>query len=196
MTAAFLETRLGRSNFAPDAFSDKIAPNARDIPDLADLDYVRDAREVLGTAGYSLDVVDIHVDRGCERVVDLNYPADLGEYDAVLDHGTIEHCFNVGTAALNLAGAVAEGGIIIHSLPMNGYNHGFYSFSPTWFHDLYSPASGFDLVYLQAHSGNGETPDIPPRVGFHSLPDNTEVTAVARRLSVKPLAFPIQGTYA
>lgn len=114
----------------------------------------------------------------------------------MLDHGTLEHCFNVGTAALNLAGAVAMGGIIIHALPMNNYNHGFYNFSPTWFHDLYSDVSGFEILHLAAHSGNGGNPELPPRLGFMSLPENTEITAVARRAVVRPLCFPLQGAYA
>lgn len=194
--AADLERSLGRSDFSPDPFSDAIVPNARNIVHLAGLDCARDAREVLAAAGYSLDVVDVHADRGCERVVDLNYPIALGEYDVVLDHGTLEHCFNVGQAALNLAGAVAEGGIIVHSLPMNSYNHGFYNFSPTWFYDLYCETAGFELVHLAAHVVDAAPFGLPARFGFYELPENTEVTAVARRVRVVPLAFPLQGAYA
>src|SRR5579872_5734142 len=56
--------------------------------------------------GYHLSVVDIREERGCETTVDLNQPADLGRFELVLDHGTIEHCFNIAQAAQNLAAAV------------------------------------------------------------------------------------------
>jgi hypothetical protein len=56
---------------------------------------------VFGLLESTLECVDIVASRGCERIVDLNYSAELGQYDLVLDCGTTEHCFNVGQAIIN-----------------------------------------------------------------------------------------------
>src|SRR5437762_2161473 len=56
--------------------------------------------------GSTIDCVDIHASRGVERVVDLNQEQDFGEFDLVIDAGTIEHCCNIGQALMNAVEAV------------------------------------------------------------------------------------------
>jgi hypothetical protein len=85
-----------------------------------------------------LTVVDFVRDRGMERIANLNEPQDLGQFDLVIDPGTLEHCFNIGVALMNAANAVKLGGHILHLSPMNMPNHGFYNLSPTLYHDFYS----------------------------------------------------------
>jgi len=73
---------------------------------------------------------------------DLNLPAPLefhGVFDAVLDGGTMEHIFSVPSVLSNIHRLLKIGGYAIHIAPAsNLVDHGFYSFSPTFFSDYYS----------------------------------------------------------
>lgn len=149
--------------------------------------------------GYELDVIDIYASRGVERVVDLNHPQDLGKYDLVLDPGTIEHCFNVGQAAFNLANAVKVGGHILHSLPMSTMNHGFYNMNPTWVHDFYGQ-NGFEVQmcqgYIKAIKGQGAQIFEPPKhQRFTGCPDDVTLLVVAKRVTEQELKYPTQQKY-
>jgi hypothetical protein len=149
--------------------------------------------------GYSLDVIDIYASRGVEKVVDLNCPQDLGEYDLVIDPGTIEHCFNIAQAAFNLAGAVKQGGHIVHSLPMTTLNHGFYNINPTWVHDFYGQ-NGFKvekcLGYTKAVKGQGAAIFEPPHhQRFLDCPNDVTMLVVAKRVVKQNLKWPTQQKY-
>lgn len=91
-----------------------------------------------------------HVD-GADLICDLN--SKLSEemtckFDYVIDSGTTEHIFDVANAIQCEAQMLKPGGIIFHILPAAGYvNHGFYSFSPTFFMDFYNK-NGFEIEYL------------------------------------------------
>ena len=116
---------------------------------------IPDAHSFFRTLDCELDVYDIVQERGCEILCDLNSPFAFSKiesgiyldiyqsYDIVLDVGTVEHCFNIAQAIMNMAGLVKEGGFIIHENPHSGWgNHGFYNLNPTWYHDFYT-ANGF-----------------------------------------------------
>ena len=95
-----------------------------------------------------LTCVDLVSERG-EIVADLNEPQDLGEFDLVIDHGTTEHCFNVGQAIKNAAKAVKVGGHIFHSPPLWMVNHGYYNFCPTSLWDFYDQ-NGWEIKRFEA----------------------------------------------
>ncbi|MGH6693484.1 MAG: hypothetical protein ACREF4_22690, partial [Gammaproteobacteria bacterium] len=117
--------------------------------------------------------------------------------DLLLDTGTIEHCFNIGQAAVNLATLVKQGGFIIQGLPFNMYNHGFYNINPTWFHDFF-PDNGFEIVFLKGATDWLTAPkvfDLPPFSRFNEAPPNAGIYVVARRVEVKPIKFPVQRKY-
>lgn len=87
----------------------------------------------------SLDYCDFE---GASIVFDLNCdapPASLLEsYDVIIDHGTLEHVFNLPNALNNIFKMLKVGGRVIHSAPSSNFvDHGFYMFSPTLFHDFY-----------------------------------------------------------
>lgn len=95
---------------------------------------------VLRAMGYSVTYADIKPSRGVETVLDLNdrLPAPLrGEFDAVLDLGTLEHCLNVGQAFRNVGEALKPNGVVLHANPLQMTNHGWWSFSPEVYHGLY-----------------------------------------------------------
>jgi hypothetical protein len=80
---------------------------------------------------------------GASIQFDLNspvLPAELqGRFDAVIDHGTIEHVFHIPHVMRNIFGLLGQEGRVFHSSPgHNFFDHGFYMFSPTFFHDYYT----------------------------------------------------------
>lgn len=165
------------------------------------LPHVRDSAALLSAMGIGLEVVDIAVIRGGERIVDLNHPLppDLAEaYDLVIDTGTLEHCFNVGQAMVNVASALRRGGYLVHAAPMNLYNHGFWNFSPTVYFDFFGD-NGYEIEYFQAMSGHvlaGMRP-VPthPHLTFHEAPPRTAIHMLARRTEVRPIVYPVQRKY-
>jgi len=68
-----------------------------------------------------------------------------GQYDTVIDYGTLEHIFNINTALLNISKLCKVGGQIIHLLPANQQcGHGFWQMSPELFFSLYTEANGYE----------------------------------------------------
>lgn len=85
---------------------------------------------------------DISDYEGADRIFDLNrrLPEDMeGQFDAVVDSGTLQHIFDVPNALHNLHRALRVGGrmIFAQSPSHNHVDHGFYMFSPTLFADVY-----------------------------------------------------------
>ena len=74
------------------------------------------------------DLNEREIPAGCHRAFDL-----------VFDGGTLEHVFDIPAALSVVAGMTAVGGRVVHLSPLsNCVDHGFYSFSPTFFADFYS----------------------------------------------------------
>jgi len=94
---------------------------------------------------------DINYLDGADLICDLNgaLPRKLeGKFDFIIDGGTTEHIFDVANAIRCETQMLAPGGIIFHILPAAGYvNHGFYSFSPTFFQDFYRQ-NGVEIKHL------------------------------------------------
>lgn len=163
-------------------------------------DHIVESRFFFRQLQTDMTVIDLRAVRGDELVYDLNHPLPetlQGQYDVLLDTGTIEHCFNIGQAAVNLAGLIKEGGILLQTLPLSSFNHGFYNINPTWFHDFYSPDNGFEILELKGLT-NLFSPtyfDPPPFSGFGGVPDRSTMFVMARRREVKPLAYPTQRKY-
>ncbi|CAO3441342.1 hypothetical protein [Azospirillum endophyticum] len=99
---------------------------------------------ILAWLGFeTVQSVDASGFEGAEHVFDLNRPglleATRRRYDLIFDAGTLEHVFHLPNALANVAECLEEGGIVLHTLPMNNaVDHGFYQFSPTLFADWYS----------------------------------------------------------
>lgn len=151
-----------------------------------------ETQEVFKKLGCELTCVDIVQDRGCEIVRDLNYPQDFGEFDLVLDPGTIEHCFNIGQAILNAANSVKVGGFIFHSPPLSMVNHGFYNISPTLLHDFYAQ-NGWVIKHMSVRNKDGLQQFHP--TGRFKAPPECSVFMVAKKI-IHSYRFPIQTKYA
>ncbi|MFD2234230.1 hypothetical protein [Phaeospirillum tilakii] len=80
--------------------------------------------------------------------IDLNQPIDPEfhqAFDAVIDGGTAEHCFNIAQVMANMSLCVRVGGILSQGNPLFSMNHGFYNFSPVFYEKFYEK-NGFTLL--------------------------------------------------
>jgi hypothetical protein len=163
-------------------------------------DRVPDAASLFRTLGWDMEVVDIVAARGGEILQDLNTPvADRLKlrYAAVIDAGTLEHCFNIAQAACNIAEMVAVGGAVMHGNPLNMYNHGFYNLNPTWYFDFYGE-NGFVVEYIRLVDSPGAAPrlaEVPPYQRFGGVPENSSLLVVARRDDLCEIRWPVQRKY-
>lgn len=154
--------------------------------------------ELLSLIGATLECVDVIKWRGFERVLDLNEPHDIGQFDLVIDPGTTEHCFNVGQAIMNGARAVKPGGRIYHSLPFTMVNHGFYNVCPTALWDFYTQNGWQIELYEVRNQKSNKALPIDERTAHARLVKvvpECGIICLARRLTDLPLKWPIQAKY-
>jgi len=160
---------------------------------------IPDAHSFFELHGCSLRVYDIVRERGCEVILDLNGRIDpilkAWGYDIVLDVGTLEHCFNIGQAVINMAGMVKHGGYIIHENPFNWGNHGFYGLQPTFYADFYR-ANGFEIVELCLTTRGGAKASIPHGKRFRFTEEEVNTFCIAKRVAMQPFVYPTQFKYA
>jgi len=94
---------------------------------------------ILESLGFDLvRAMDASDFEGAEILLDLNQsetPKELvGVADVILEGGTLEHVLHSPHAMRHLTRMVKPGGRIIHTSPASNFiDHGFYSFSPTFF---------------------------------------------------------------
>ncbi|RME90807.1 MAG: hypothetical protein D6766_12730 [Verrucomicrobia bacterium] len=91
---------------------------------------------------------------GADLVWDLNQPIPDdwdGQFDLVIDGGTLEHVFHFPTALANAMRLTGVGGRLVLFTPATNYcGHGFYQFSPELFYRALSPENGFRVRRLEA----------------------------------------------
>lgn len=146
------------------------------------------------------DYFDFAKMRGNEIVTDLNHPISEtyhGQYDCVIDTGTLEHCFNVGTAFINVCKlAKSDGGIILTAAPLNKMNHGFWNFSPCLYADFIEQ-NNFILLFLGAfYLENGEVKEVLiSKSSRFKAPIESVVFCIFRKQKNSTYNFPIQTKY-
>ena len=146
--------------------------------------------------GSTLTCVDIVAHHGTERVVDLSVLQDLGKFDLVLDSGTTEHCANICNAYINAASAVKVGGHIIHEVPINMPNHGYWNISPIWFFDFYEANKFVVLRCDRTLSAPFDQSRVLPWPGgscveqLNIVPEVSCTLCVARRTTDAPIVIP------
>lgn len=152
---------------------------------------IPETQEVFKLLNSTFECCDIVQDFGIEKVVDLNYPHDLGKFTLVIDPGTIEHCFNIGQAVMNAANAVIPGGHIIHTPPMTLMNHGFWNVCPTALWDFYEQ-NGWTIKTFMAIVTN----DIRLHTLNRFLPvPEYSLLCIAQRNTLNQLKWPMQAKY-
>jgi hypothetical protein len=162
---------------------------------------VLDADSLFKALGFEPHYLDLAVIRGGEIVQDLNEPLAphlAGAFDFVIDSGTLEHCFNIAQAVANVATAVRVGGVVHHGNPLLMINHGFYNFSPAFYHDFYR-ANGFEMIDMYS------VEQVPGQVRLARLdgvrrikfdnPTEKVIQVLARKVEQKPITWPTQTKY-
>jgi len=162
-------------------------------------DIVGNARGVFKAMGGELTVADIRDTYNVDHIVDLNDKFSLrflrDRFDLVIDPGTSEHCFNVGTALWNMADAVEPMGFIYHMVPLCHWNHGFWNFSPCVFADFYEQ-NGFKIVALEGEH-RCRRRDVVPRQKFKIDHNGMKLNlmCIAQRVKDQEIVFPTQYKY-
>jgi len=119
-------------------------------------DYMSDVEffNIIGFSNvFSVDVSDYE---DPTHIFDMNsshLPAGMsGIADFVVDGGTMEHVMDTMAFLGNIHGILKTGGYIIHNNPINAMiNHGYFQFSPCFYHDYYA-ANGYEIVMHYIHS--------------------------------------------
>ncbi len=121
----------------------------------------------------SIDYSDFE---GASIVHDLNNPISYelkGQFDTVIDGGTLEHVFNFPQAIKNCMELVKVGGHFISITPTNNYlGHGFYQFSPELLFRIFSEENGFKvtkMIYCEQNRDNLWYEVLDPKVISHRV---------------------------
>ena len=154
--------------------------------------------DLLSRVCKSFRCVDYVRAEGVEELADLNYPQTLGQYDVVIDPGTLEHCFNVGQALVNAAQAVRPGGIVVHMNPSTMMNHGFWNFCPTLYADFYTQ-NGWEverLEFVRFEPGKAFSADVRLKAWQRcKVEPEFGILCVAKRLKPGEMKYPVQRKY-
>jgi len=162
---------------------------------------ILDTNFALSLFGIKMFVIDISEIRGGEILCDLNHPIDqklVEQFHIVLDHGTIEHCFNIAQAMTNLLSFLGVGGYIFHSSPLTMVNHGFYNLNPTFFADFYND-NGHRLA-SKMFGIKGMEPDSQTPLELHPSkrikpPIDYGIICIAQKLHASAPTWPVQNKY-
>ncbi len=136
--------------------------------------------EFLEALGFdSVASMDASEYQGATVCGDLNTPVDprlAGQYDVVLEQGTLEHVFHLPMALQNIHALLKVGGRMIFLLPCSNHvDHGYYSFSPVLFHD-YLTENRYRIDDLSMITFDGDwyhatykLYSYDPRMPFHAI---------------------------
>jgi SAM-dependent methyltransferase len=120
--------------------------------------------EIRGTTGYAeaflyylgstqVLAMDVSKYENADLIFDLNnsIPDSLkGQFDTILDCGTIEHIYNFPVAIKNVKKMLKVGGLaLIVTNANNWLGHGFYQFSPELMWRVFSRHEGFEVEIMQ-----------------------------------------------
>jgi len=93
--------------------------------------------------------LDISKYENADIILDLNEKIPnkyKNKFDNIVDFGTIEHVYNTPNVLFNYINMLKKNGfLIISTKSSNAIDHGFFSFSPTFFHDFFS-INGFKIL--------------------------------------------------
>ena len=145
----------------------------------------------------NLIIVDVIKHRGVEEFLDLNEPLEehfFKRFDLVVDTGTLEHCFNVGTAFKNMCNITKVGGVIITAAPYSRPFHGYYNFTKEMYTDGFG-RNGFDI--LEIICTYSKKMRIVPEEEFFTkiMPGQGILNCIAKKVEDKEFTWPIQRKY-
>lgn len=137
--------------------------------------------------------------------LDLNKPwvFRAGPYEAVINHGTAEHIFNIGQVFTTIHNNCRVGGLMIHESPFTGWiDHGFYSLHPTLYYDL-AAANEYNIVFMAIEQIDGNIvievnsrEQLLTMARTGGIPSNSMLFVALRKMADEPFRIPMQGVYA
>lgn len=159
---------------------------------------VPDTHDLFAALGWTLDAFDILPARGKELLRDLNLPFPPeyhGRYDVVYDN-VLGQVFMAGQCLKSAAELVRVGGYLLSVSAANIPNNGFWSVSPTAYHDALTQ-NGFSLVAHHVVTDPFRAAKLHP---FHAttgceLPHGAVNMVLARKEKDLPFAFPTQSKF-
>lgn len=157
---------------------------------------VYDSIELFARLGFKTTVIDKIAHRGIECVVDLNEPLPeqyQQQASLLIDTGTLEHCFNVGTAFRNMCEMTQQGGVIITAAPANKFRHGYYNFGPDIYIDAFND-NGFEILDMVCLTSKMQ-PVIIPSKTKNGMPHGSIFMVTARRNKIQNWQWPVQRKY-
>lgn len=134
-------------------------------------------KECLGAAGVS--TLDYSPYEGANLLYDLNQPVPdelKGQFDAVIEAGSLEHVFNFPIAIANLMQMTKVGGSIFASTVSNNLcGHGFYQFSPELIFRIFTAENGFALGKVLAIEARYPGIELTPISGAFEVVDPARI---------------------
>jgi SAM-dependent methyltransferase len=152
-------------------------------------------RDFLGAS--AITVLDASAYEGADTIHDMNTPVPAvwhGQYDAVIDSGSLEHIFNFPVAMGNLANMLKEGGTIFVSTPANNLmGHGFYQFSPELMFRVFSEANGFTIHKILLVEAGYPSVELTKNHIVYAVADPEYVRARVGLISKKPITMMVEA---
>lgn len=154
-----------------------------------------------------IEAMDFTAQEGAQHLHDLNLPLrpDLhGKFDVVIDGGTTEHIFHIGTALDTCHQLLKPGGIMMSFVAGDGwFGHGFFQTGPDVPWRYWHHARGYEMleVSLAPRKSPSKLIAVPdptgkPRGGEMALEGPHMLLYAARKPMIDPpYAMPIQGHY-
>jgi hypothetical protein len=185
---------------------EKIIPNIKQKEFVVTLGVLAKAKEIFTDFGFkNIISIDVNDYEKPDYLIDLNNPNDktieswlCEKADLIINHGTLEHCFNIATAIKNMAAICKTNGYIYCHSPLNNYiNHGFYQISPCFYQDFFDK-NGFECEQYYTNLKDFSTFrkwdfQYNQSVGFIS--NNTDrfaLMTVAKKISNYDIIYPMQ----
>lgn len=158
--------------------------------------------------GYpQIEAMDFTDAEGAQHIHDLNTPCPpelRGQFDLVIDGGTTEHIFHIGTALDTCHALLAPGGIFMSFVSCDGwFGHGFFQTGPDVPWRYWHHARGYEMleVSIVPRKSPLRITPIPdptgrPRGGELALSGPHLLVYACRRPASDPtFSAPIQGHY-
>lgn len=164
--------------------------------------------KLLGHLGYPvIEAMDFTAQEGAEHVHDLNLPLrpELhGQFDLVIDGGTTEHIFHIGTALDTCHQLLKPGGVMMAYIAADGwFGHGFFQTGPDVPWRYWHHARGYEMleVSLAPREKPTQTIAVPDPTGkarggeMKLQGPHMLLYACRKPLVDPPYAMPVQGHY-
>ena len=154
-----------------------------------------------------IEAMDFTTQEGAAHVHDLNLPLRPqlhGQFDLVIDGGTTEHIFHIGTALDTCHQLLKPGGIMMCFVAADGwFGHGFFQTGPDVPWRYWHHARGYEMLEVSLVPRQKVTQVIPvpdptgkPRGGEMALSGPHMLLYAARKPLVDPpYHMPVQGHY-